>query len=176
MTKQKDPFTLFELTDEIKAIIADIVDADIAGDTEEVRALMQELDEFHDKRSDKLEAYVRVIKNSIATAKNRRAEAEEFAKRARALENLAKRLKRTLLYNLREHGEEVANAGDFKITRRENPQPTVKVSVEGWELPEEFQRLKPEPDKDALRVALQAGDKVDGVTLEDDEHIRIGVR
>ena len=36
--------TLFELTDTIMAIIDDIVDAEIAGDTDEIATLFEELD------------------------------------------------------------------------------------------------------------------------------------
>ena len=34
-TNRPDPYTLFGLTDEIKAIVADMIEAEIAGDTEE---------------------------------------------------------------------------------------------------------------------------------------------
>lgn len=174
--KQSNPFTLFELTDAIHAIISEIVDAEIAGDDEEVQALLDELDTLHSERSDKHKAYVHVIKNALASAKPCRAEAEAFTKRARALENLAKRLKKILLDDLREHDEETVHAGIFKIARQANAQIGVILSIDAEELPEEFQLLKPEPNKEALRVALSAGEKIEGAALGENEHIRIRVK
>lgn len=173
--KRRDPFTLFELTDEINVIVTDIIDAEIEGDEDEVQALIEELDDLHEKRGRKHEAYVHVIKNALASAKPCRAEAEAFTKRARALENLAKRLKKILLDDLREHDEESINAGIFKIARQANAQTSVIISVDAEELPEKFQLLKPEPNKDAIRVALLAGEEIDGAALGDAEHIRIRV-
>ena len=46
----KNPFTLFELSDKIKAIVADIIEADIAGDEDEVQALIAELDGLHEAK------------------------------------------------------------------------------------------------------------------------------
>ena len=173
MSKTKNPFTLLDLSDEITNISQDIIDAEIAGDMDQVEALMEELDSLYDKRSDKHEAYVFVIKNALAAAPPCRVEAEAFTVRARALENTAKRLKRRLLDDLQKHGEAVANAGIFKIARQKNSQPTLKLTIDAEDLPQDFQRITIEADKDAIKEALNAGEEIDGAALEDGEHIRI---
>lgn len=174
--QQRDPFTLFDLRDEIKAIIADIIDAEIAGDEDEVEALMEELDELYEAKETKHEGYVYVIKNSLGSGANHKAEAKAFDVRGNALINLAKRLKKRLLEDLQQHGEEVVNAGKFKIARQSNSQPSLVLSVDAENLPSDYQKVTVEADNDALKQALKAGEKIVGAKLEKGEHIRIRVR
>ena len=174
--KQRDPFTLFDITHEIKAILRDIEDADIAGDADEVEALHAELEALYDTRDSKHEGYVHVIKNSVASAEGHQAVSDEFGARARALTNLAKRLKERLLDDMEQHDESVVNAGIFKIARQRNSQPSVVLSVEADELPEAYQSVEIKADKDALKEAINAGEEITGVNLKTGEHIRIRVR
>ena len=167
--------TLFELTDTITALVDDIVDAHLAGDEEELNALYDELESLYGARSEKHEGYVHVIKNAEATAKACRAEAAMFAARGKALENLAKRLKDTLLADLHQHGETQTTAGKFKLARQ-GGQPRVVIHVEAAALPQDYQRVTIEADKTALKDALKSGQEIDGVELEDTEHIRIRVK
>ena len=167
--------TLFQLTDTITALVDDIVDAQIAGDEEELNALFDELATLYGARSEKHEAYVHVIKNAEATAKACRAEAAAFTARGKALENLSHRLKDTLLSDLHQHGEERTTAGNFRLARQ-NGQPRVVVGIPPEELPTDYQRVTIEADKTALSDALKHGEQVDGVALEETEHLRIRVR
>ena len=81
----KHPFSLFDLTNTITALIRDIIDAQIAGDEEEIQNLMEELDSLYDARSEKYEGYIHSI-----------------AARSRAMKNLAQRLKTILLHDLKQ--------------------------------------------------------------------------
>ena len=168
-------FTLFQLTDAILDIVDDIVDASIAGDEEELNALYDELSTHYGKRAEKHEGYVHVIKNAEATAKACKAQAAAFYARAKALENLSRRLKDTLRADLEQHGETRTTAGNFKVARQ-NGQPRVVLSIEASELPTDYQRVTIEADKTALKDALKSGEVVDGVALEDTEHLRIRVK
>ena len=123
--------TLFELTDTIMAIIDDIVDAEIAGDTDEIATLFEELDTHYIARTEKHEGYVHVIKN---------AEAARFTTRAKALMALAGQLKDNLRIDLEEHGEKTATAGKFKISRQ-NGTSRVVLSIELSELPPAYHRI-----------------------------------
>lgn len=167
--------TLFELTDAITDIVDDLVDALIAGDTEEVDSLLDELDSLYERRSEKHEGYIHVIKNADSVAKACKEQANAFYARAKALENLSRRLKDTLLADLEQHGETRTDAGNFKIARQ-NGQPRVVVHVEASELPQDYQRVTIEADKTALKDALKHGEAIDGVALEPTEHIRIRVK
>ena len=165
--------TIFQLQAEIGEIIDDIVDAEIAGDTDAVDALLAKLDTLYESRSIKHEGYVHVIKNSLNTAKGCKAEADFFAKRATALNNLAKRLKGNLLDDLVHHGEVSVKAGKYKISRQKNSQPSVYVRIPDADLPPEYQSVTIEADKKALRTAIENGEEIDGVDMETGEHVRI---
>ena len=166
--------TLFELTDAITDIVDELVDALIAGDTEEVESLLDELDSLYGARAEKHEGYVHVIKNAETAAAACKAQANAFYARAKALENLSRRLKDTLLADLQQHGETRTRAGNFKIARQ-NGSPRVVVSIDAADLPVDFQRITIEADKTALKDALKHGETIDGVELESTEHIRIRV-
>ena len=175
-TNRPDPYTLFGLTDEIKAIVADMIEAEIAGDTEEVEALIAEIDALYDAKETKRQGYVYVIKNSLSSAENHKGVAKEFDARAKAHINLAKRLKERLLFDMQASDEESVPAGEFRIKRQRNSQASLNVDVDAEALPEAYQRITIEADKDALRYALNAGEVIDGVNLETGEHIRIRVK
>ena len=165
--------TIFELQAEIEQIIDDIIDAELAGDKDAVDALHAELDKLYDARTTKHEGYVHVIKNSLNTAKGCKAEADFFAKRATALNNLAKRLKDTLKEDLIHHDEESVKAEKYRIARQKNSQPTVNIHIPDEDLPAEYQNVTVEADKPALRKAINGGEEIDGVDLEYGEHVRI---
>jgi hypothetical protein len=61
--------------------------------------------------------------------------------------------------------------GLFKIWIKKTE--AVNVSVDPVELPEEFKRVKVEPDKIGLKKALAAGQKFNGVSIEEREHVQI---
>ena len=167
--------TLFQLTAEITDLVDDIVDAEIAGDVDQQHALYDELASLYGKRSEKHEGYVHVIKNAEAAADACQAEAAAFTARARALANLAKSLKETLLLDLHQHGEKRTDAGNFKIARQ-NGQKRVVVRIDPAELPADYQRITIEANKTALKRALTDGEAIDGVELESTDHIRIRVK
>ena len=168
--------TLFQLNDDIAALVDEIIDAELEGDTELVDALLGELASLYDAREAKHEAYVHVIKNAEATAEACYKEANAFYTRNKALKNLAVRLKDILMGDLKEHDAKSTTAGKFKIARQRNSQPSVIMSIEAEALPTEFQRITIEADKDALKDALNTGEEIDGVALETGEHIRIRVK
>ena len=62
-------FTPFEITDTLKVIRRDIIDAQIAGDEDEIQALMEKLDALYSERSEKHEGYIHVIRNAEIEAK-----------------------------------------------------------------------------------------------------------
>lgn len=168
--------TLFQLTARIADKVNDILDAVFDRyDTETIDGLYAELDALYETRSEKLESYVHVVKNAEAAAKACKDEANAFYAKSKAYENLSRRLKDTLLHDLKHHGEKSATAGSFKIARQKSP-PRVVVRIPASDLPTEYQRVTIEADKTALKHALKANGGIDGVQLEDSEHIRIRVK
>ena len=148
-------FTPFEITDTLEVIRRDIIDAQIAGDEDEIQALMGKLDALYSERSEKHEDYIHVIRNAEMEAK--------------ALNTLAKLLRGTLLDDMIQHGEKRNNVGKFQLSRRNGAR--VVLHIDADDLPEAYRRIT--ADKNALRRALSAGEVIEGVELEPTEHVRI---
>ncbi len=148
-------FTPFEITDTLEVIRRDIIDAQIAGDEDEIQALMEKLDALYSERSEKHEGYIHVIKNAEMEAK--------------ALNTLAKLLRGTLLDDMIQHEEKQNNVGKFRLSRRNGAR--VVLHIDAGDLPEEYRRIT--ADKTALRRALSGGEVIEGVELEPTEHVRI---
>ena len=148
-------FRPFEITDTLEVIRRDIIDAQIAGDDDEIQALMEKLDALYSERSEKHEDYIHVIKNAEMEAK--------------ALNTLAKLLRGTLLDDMIQHGEKQNNVGKFRLSRRNGAR--VVLHIDAGELPEAYRRIT--ADTTALRRALSGGEVIEGVELEPTEHVRI---
>ena len=148
-------FTPFEITDTLEVIRRDIIDAQIAGDEDEIQALMEKLDALYSERSAKHEDYIHVIRNAEMEAK--------------ALNTLAKLLRGTLLDDMIQHGEKQNNVGTFRLSRRNGAR--VVLHIDAGDLPEEYRRIT--ADRNALRRALRGGEVIEGVELEPTEHVRI---
>ena len=61
-------FTPFEITETLEVMRRDIIDAQIAGDEDEIQALMEKLDALYSERSEKHEDYIHVIRNAEVEA------------------------------------------------------------------------------------------------------------
>ena len=90
---------------------------------------------------------------------------------ASALKNLAKLLEQRLTDDMKQRNLKEVAARIYTIRIVENNIPTVIVNIPAEQLPERFQRVK--PDKIKLNSAIIDGEEVEGVTLEVGEHIRI---
>ena len=168
--------TIFDIAKAIGDKVNEILDAVLDRETDEaIDVLYDELDSLYETREAKLESYVHVVKNAEAAAQACKDEANAFYAKSKAYENLARRLKDTLLGDLIHHDERSAPAGAFKIGRQKSP-PRVLVLIDPSELPAEFQRVTVEADKTALKAAIKENGGIDGVALEESEHVRIRVR
>ena len=107
--------THVEPTDTIEAIIHNIIDAQIAGDEDEIQALIEKLDALYSERNEKHEDYIHVIRNAEIEAK--------------ALNTLAKLLRGTLLDDMIQHEEKQTKAGKFRLSRRNGP-PRVVLHID----------------------------------------------
>ena len=148
-------FTPFEITDTLEVIRRDIIDAQIAGDEDEIQALMEKLDALYSERSEKHEDYIHVIRNAEMEAK--------------ALNTLAKLLRGTLLDDMIQHEEKQNNVGKFRLSRRNGAR--VVLHIDAGDLPEAYRRIT--ADRNALRRALSGGEVIEGVEIEPTEHVRI---
>lgn len=83
---------------EIEARYADLLTAlDCAETEEEAEALWSQLDAMEADVKDRAEAYARIVRSKQAEAESYKAEAQRLARRQKAAENTAERLKARLL-------------------------------------------------------------------------------
>ena len=167
----RDPNSLFDISNEMKNILAELGDAQYEKDYGRIEELTDELIEIISLHSDKYEATVHVIQNAINTAKGNQEIADQFQAKATANNNLAKHLKTKLLQDMKMHGLTKITAGIFSIRTQKNSVATLTIHIPAENLPRAFQRV--EPNNEELRAALSNGEEVDGVTLIKGEHIRI---
>ena len=164
--KLRDTVTrLFEAEVEIKDKGAD---KDVLQ--KEIDELSATFDDLQLEQDDKIENYIKAIRNLKNAQEGFTAEAKYFEARAKACETIGKRLKESLLTFLQLNGLTHHSVGKFRIRRQKNSQPTVTVEIPAEQLPEEFQKVTIEADKTAIKNAEEI---VDGVTIETGEHLRI---
>ena len=168
-------FTLFEISDEIHELVADLELATAEGVTLLADAITLEIIENLDALGDKYESYVHVIKTSEALATAAKEAAKEFQAKANTHTNLAKRLKTRLLEDMTQHGTQKAPAGAFQLAIQKNSAPTIEVE-NPEELPEAYQVHTVAADKHEIRRAIKRGEEIEGVNAEIGSHLRIRVR
>ena len=165
--------TVFDIRGEIRSIVGAITEAQAKKDYELVSELTDELIALIDKHEDKYELYAHVIKNSINGVRERKEIARPYNAEAKALKDLAELLEQRLKDDMKQRNLKEVKARIYTIRIEKNNIPTVIVNIPAEQLPERFQRIKPEPDKIKLQSAIIDGEEVEGVTLELGEHIKI---
>lgn len=161
--------TLYELSHEIRAILdrADALDGELTDDD------LAELDALTGGFDGKVQTYCCLIREADAEATVRRAEEERFRKGRQVAENRARRLKLRLLEALQTAGTQKVEAGPFRVRLQNNPaslQPTIDTEL----LPEQFQRVKVEPDCAAAKEYYQqTGQAPEGFQVITGQHVRI---
>lgn len=129
-----------------------------------------EWDELNMAYTDKVENIACCIKDLNGDVAKFKAEEEQLAKRRKSLERKAEYLKRLLLNNM--DGEKYSSprcAISFRHTT------VAEIAIDATVLPNEFVRRKTtvEPNKPAIKTALQAGQNIDGCKLVDSVTIQI---
>ncbi len=156
--------SLYELAADFAALEAALLES--AGEwTPEVEASFAAIGELE---AEKIDAYRAVVAQLEAHATACRGEAEVFQTKANVASNAVKRLKTRLQDYLVATGRTEVKGTIWRavLTANGGKQPLATL-VSPEELPEAFQRIRIEPDTEALRAA--AG--TDGVVLADGREI-----
>lgn len=149
--------TIYEIHEEMLKCI-DLETGEI--DEERLNALEMEKDQ-------KLENVACWFKDLVAEGKAIKEEEQALKKRREASEKKADSLKRYLQYWL---AGEKFKTGKVSISYRKSKSVAI---AEGAVVPEDYRRIKWEPDKTALKEALEAGEEFEGITLEENESMII---
>ena len=172
---KRNAYTLFEISDDIHDIIAELEHANAIDDVELVEELTDELLETLEKQGKKYESYVHIIKSSEALAEAAKKVAQEFKQKADTHTKLIARLKGTLLEDMLKHETPKAAAGNFQLAIQKNSVPTLKVANPET-LPEDYTRVEIVVDTLELRRAIKRGEEIEGVEAETGSHLRIRAR
>jgi hypothetical protein len=154
-------------------ITEELLEAATGGDDLEEQELHQRLNALAMDFTEKSENVIKAIRNLEAFATGCGSEAERLTRQKRATENRVKWLKNYLRENMTELGLKKLEAGTFKVAIQRNP-PRVVVDDPGqipMEYAEEITELR--IDKSALKSALQEGQQIPGVHIEQGESLRI---
>lgn len=161
--------TLLEISEDLTAIANMIDDSlgifDSRGDELDDR-LTAWFDDVMTDLHGKADNYVALIRSLEETAKVRQAEAKRMRILASVDEGHAKRLRDRLKSFMEAHDIPKIKTARFNIAIQKNGgKPALNVNVASEDLPVEFQNIIVEPDKKAIREALEVGVTVLGCEI-----------
>jgi len=157
--------SLYEISEDLVLVEQALVDT---SDPDGIASLERYLAELAVERERKLDAYCGLIREIEARSQARAAEADRLRELARVDRSAVDRLKEGLLQHF--------VAERFRITRAKSGgrQPLELDPVDSWDLPEQYTKITIEPDKEAIRTALESGEELPWARLAPrSEHIRI---
>lgn len=139
---------LLDQKDELPAeVIANTIEA-LAGDVE--------------KKSINVAAYYKNLQKEVAMMKEYE---KEMRERRRRLENHAERLREYLKSNMQRCGIQKIKGTEFTISIRKSPDSV--VIDDAYSLPQDYiDHIDIHPDKNKIKQAIQAGEKIPGAHLE----------
>lgn len=127
----------------------------------------QRLSALEMERERKIENIALWIKDLKAEAEAIKNEEANLKRRREVASNKAESLKRYLTWAL--EGDKFKTP---KVAISYRKSESVNIAIDA-RVPEEYKRIKWEPDKTALKEALKAGETFDGITLEEKQSIQI---
>ena len=144
--------TLYELTDEYRQLLEMLEDPD--EDPEVIRDTMEGIS---GELEDKAEGYGRVIRQLAAESAALKEEEERLAKKRKAADGAAKRLKEALFIAMKETGKTKFKTPLFSFTIQKNP-PSVKIPEDLKKIPTQYHVSVPDKiDKKMILKDAQAG-------------------
>lgn len=155
--------SLFVLSNEYKAAAERLGDLDL--DDQTIADTLEGLAGTLEIKATNVAAFVRNLESSAEAIK---AAEGEMAKRRKAIENRAARVRQYLQENMERVGILKIESPYFALTIRKNP-PSVVIDAES-QIPGEFYKLPPVPppalDKKAVADAIKSGREVPGAHMQ----------
>ena len=157
-------------------IVAELQDFVAANEgLEDEQAYRDTLEGLQGELDDKVSQWARCIKNLEGERDAIKAEGDRLTKRAKSIDNEVKHMKDTLLMYLKAAG--VSKAGDAVIKAsivKNGGQAPLEIDLIPVDLPEDFQKITIDADKEAIRAALEGGQQLEWARIgERGEHINI---
>ena len=143
---------LYELTGSIREFMELCAQPEAELDQQIIKDTLEGLDGAYD---DKVDGWCKVIKNLDAEAKALKEEAKRLQGRQKAIENNIERMKAALMESLKATGR--TEAGELLKAKIQKNGGLLPVIVDDVEIPEEYQKITIEANKEAIRDALDQG-------------------
>lgn len=160
---------LYEIANNYLSAFQQIEQAESEAEEKEA---MSELLKSEDDLTNKIENFVRFLKNTEAEAEKFKAEEKRIAEKRKSLENKAKNGKAFLKDTLEHFGLDTVQTDLFKVSIQ-NSQYSLIVDDESM-IPKEYFKQNPVLDKKRLKdEMLETGELIEGVHLEKGTHLRI---
>ena len=164
---QRKP-TFEEIQEEIRNML-DVPDDEL---DDKHKALMDAyLDELGQQEADKVDSFAQFLKLEAERARLYRDESQRLAAKARTAERRIDYLKEKYLGIMKAHDLKKVKGNIYALSVRKSE------SVDApdvWKIPEEYWRKSdPEPDKKAIKTALDEGKEVPGARLVVKESLQI---
>jgi|694.fasta_scaffold85434_3 hypothetical protein len=157
--------SLYAIQNEIESLIDALLEGggtDMAAN----EALEQHLAGLDEALDQKAEGYASVIRSLELRARARKDEASRIRDLAEADEAVADRLKKRLKEAMEATGKTKIDTPRFKLSVAGNGgKAPLVIDGSADDLPPQFRVVRHEPNKDAIRSALEAGQAVPGCTL-----------
>ncbi|STZ14007.1 Siphovirus Gp157 [Moraxella caviae] len=163
---------LYQINSEIQNRLAQLGELLETGDTpsqDEIQALL----DLQGDLSDKLINYGKFIKNTQSDIDGLDGEIKRLTAKKKALQNRTEILKANMLSAMIENGIDKI-ADPIMPIRLQNSPASVRLDIDAANLPQEFQNIEIKANSTAIKKALKDGVVIDGVTLVQNKHVRIG--
>ena len=147
--------TLYDITGRMVELLSIADDEDIEADV-----FKDTLEGLEGEYDDKIEAYCKAIKNMESDAKAFDEESKRLKAKKEKLEHNIDRMKKTVFESLKLMDKRSAGGKVLKASIQINGG-RLPLVVEEEKVPFEFQKVKTEPNNDAIRDALDAGVELD---------------
>ena len=160
--------SLYEIDIDLQLIMSEAEQQAIDNEGEISDIIADRLGELQQDRNIKIGNICRYIKSLNGEAEMVKLEAKKLTDRARVTENKANALKNYLSSFIPE-GQKFSDENS-KVSWRKSESVYIQ---ENANIPEEYNRVKIEADKTALKKALKGGTKIEGVKLVENQNIQI---
>lgn len=161
--------TLFNISDDISEL-TNLLDEIEDNDIESEQLITSWLENLGEERDRKLDNYAALIAELEAKAEVRKKEAQRLAKLAASDEKKAAMLKERLKSFFEVNKLKTVETARYKLTLTKSggkPPLILDDAISPTDLPKKFQKIQIEPDKTAIRAALDAGEELDFAHLGD---------
>lgn len=154
--------TLYELTGQF----LDIYNMDLDDETKQ--DTLDSID-WNEDYENKVEGYIKVIKNLDADIEARKNEMDRLKKLNDADKAKKERMKKDLAASMELTGHEKVDTTLFKVSFRKSK----VVEVDMFLLPDEYKKVEYKADKTTLKQLLNSGQEITGATLVENKNLNI---